>query len=85
MSKDEKQICLYCKWWNESGFQYFGNCRVNGPLLVPGDLKFPQMRGIDWCGKFEDRPDDHVSGTWESLGDAAASVIDRLNTEGEAT
>ena len=91
MSKDEKEICLYCNWWNTEGRQVptvisdytigkrlVGQCRLESPAIG-----WPETFQHDWCGKFKDRRDDHESDNWQSIGDVANAVIDRLGHESD--
>lgn len=69
MSRDEKRICQYCKWWRqnfESGElpaeNYAGECRVDSPVVIlaprrAAEAAWPETFGHDWCGKFEFRDD----------------------------
>ena len=74
MSRDQKDICLYCKWWLESGDEGFGQCRRH----APSGEEFPQTMSNDWCGDFTERsadPEDRASrllGTKYMKGDDAA-------------
>ena len=102
MSKDEKEICLYCRWWKlndlyeditdeELPYQRrAGECRVSAPVAIIAprcavEAAWPQSFGEDWCGKFQDRRDDHESDNWQSIGDAANAVISQLKPEGESS
>jgi len=85
MSKDEKEICLYCKWWHfyaAPGYEDLwkaqpGECRRRAPITDDhNDTLFPPMRGGDWCGEFEDRGD-----TWEHISRPAQRVIDGIEIE----
>ena len=88
MSKDEKQICLYCKWWKTHTFaRTNGNCYYSPPVVLQmgssetgyrAETFHPDARASNFCSKFEDRPDDHVSDTWQSIGDAASAVVDKI-------
>jgi hypothetical protein len=61
MSKDQKEICLYCKAWcpiykfGDDPLKWNGECRMESPHAT---ALFPQMRGMGWCLKFVSHPDD---------------------------
>jgi hypothetical protein len=86
MSKDQKEICLYCKAWcilidpgHDGMTMGRGECRLHGPVLANYVQRWPTTVGDDWCLDFVERPDDHVSDTtFEHIGDAAARVIGRI-------
>lgn len=61
MSKDEKEICLHCRWWNAiTTTGDMGTCRRYAPDRHPSDgmssacwpITFPE----DWCGEFTALP-----------------------------
>ena len=97
MSRDQKEICLYCKWWVLEGFKndseelvkrQVGECHRYGPARRGGehyhlmnDPEWVRTHGGDFCGEFKNRPDDHDS--WQSIGDAATAVISGLNVEND--
>ena len=97
MSKDEKEICLYCKFWVLEGFRHTdegflmqqeGDCRRKSPDRKGGELSpnapaWPVMRGGGFCGEFKGHPDDHDSDNWQSIGDAANAVVSQFKPEGE--
>lgn len=70
MSKDQKNICLYCKWWLEFSKSDKGKdggmCRRYAPkgMVVieaswkTSDPDWPWTYEDDWCGEFENRRDD---------------------------
>lgn len=60
-----------------------GQCRVNPPIAVlsparPVDGCWPEVFGADWCGKFQNRPDDHESSTFEPIAKPAERVLEKL-------
>jgi len=96
MSKDEKEICLYCKWWrpNAPG-EYIredtrGICHLTPPAVIQagdavsgfhGVSVFATSRADSFCSKFENRPDDHDPDTWEHISRPAQRVIDGIEIE----
>lgn len=83
MSRDEKQICLHCRFW------YFftkpasqdlwpmqpGECRRRAPKLVDWtEDSFPPMRGGSWCGEFEKRRDDKESENRKTFREALSEL-----------
>ena len=105
MSMDEKQICLFCKWWKvsskdpryEPGYEpderFSGLCRFNAPVITQWgcfseglsvNTSWPATFGGDFCGKFQERRDDHGdkdTGDWKSIGDIAGEFL-KKRTEG---
>lgn len=86
MSKDEKEICLYCKAWKfvetkhnrvSADFK-IGECRFNAPAPMG---RWPRTAERDWCLDFIERPDDHES-TFEHISEPANRVLSKL-TGGE--
>ncbi len=92
MSKDQKEVCLYCKAWQcKYPDQTFpeaskGQCRRHAPKthtyhLVTGgsEIKtaWPDAAGGDWCLDFVERRDDHL-GTFTPVGDAVFGVMANL-------
>lgn len=90
MSKDEKEICLYCKWWvqdritNPQGGMEFvgtpcgtGDCRGACPVGGSGWYKTSRY---DWCLNFTNRPDDHESSTFEPIAKPAERVLEKLRS-----
>ncbi len=62
MSKDQKQICTYCKWWSPNTttdlVALYGQCRVGAPIAdSEGAGLWPTTGADDWCGKFQDHDD----------------------------
>jgi hypothetical protein len=67
MSKDEKEICLYCKAWNptydvgENPRFWTGQCRAKSPEYIAtptiesGAAGWPKTKGGDWCLAFESK------------------------------
>lgn len=74
MSKDQKEICLYCKWWVFHGYRHDENedilkiqegvCHRKSPDRFGGNqcptntAFWPETRGGDFCGEFQERRDD---------------------------
>lgn len=105
MSTDEKQICLFCKWWKVEDFlldqgeeandTHQGQCRLSAPVLtqwtsslhsggIEARTMWPKTYGGDFCGKFQERRDDHGekdTGDWKSIGDIAGEFL-KKRTEG---
>ena len=66
-----------------------GDCRVDPPKLVQiiesssnayGKTAWPRTQGNHWCGKFAERPDDHVTelpDSWEHVSEPASRVIEQ--------
>jgi len=70
MSKDQKEVCMYCKFWKcddkhapeEVVPMIFGSCRINPPMVMQAGSQvdyahatcWPKTRGGDWCGSFEE-------------------------------
>jgi hypothetical protein len=77
--ENQKEICLYCKWWDQKNPDW-GECRVLPPAMGEHNIAaWPETAQSWWCGSFTDRPDDHTSDTpFEHLGDAAVRVIGRI-------
>lgn len=74
MSRDQKEICLFCRWFREwedaikAGYD-FGECRVNPPVADREmNGKWPTVRAEDWCGKFQEHRDDHEDRATRLLG-----------------
>jgi hypothetical protein len=66
MSKDQKEICLYCKAWcifidpgHEGMTMGHGECRLHGPTMNNSVQRWPTTVGDDWCLDFVERRDDH--------------------------
>jgi hypothetical protein len=66
MSRDQKQICLYCLAWKviDSHTFQFGECRKHAPKLGQNDGEpvpvWPPTTSEDWCLDFKERSDDHA-------------------------
>lgn len=94
MSRDEKQTCANCKWWDiENQVDEECQCRADTPkFLSDGETGWPWTRPAHWCGKFTARDpslsdqDRKFLGAiiaighepFISLGDAASNVIQEL-------
>jgi len=87
MSKDQKEICLYCKWYKAGKFSGSelnrGDCRLRAPIpnTENGQAMWPYVGQWDFCGDFTNRPDNHES-TFEHISEPANRVISKL-TGGE--
>ena len=102
MSKDQKEICLYCKWWQmndcydreDDDLEIYpvlehraGVCRINPPIPVlvpaaPTKGVWPEVWGGDFCGQFQNRPDDHEGP--EHISKVAGRVVSKLSvSDGE--
>ena len=66
-----------------------GDCRLSPPQIIqvcdyPGEshalTAWPTTKGGQWCGEFEDRPDDHVTelpDSWEHISEPVGRVIEK--------
>lgn len=53
MSRDEKQTCANCKWWDAHEGQRIAQCRVDSPKIdAEGEAIWPSSENGDWCSKF---------------------------------
>ncbi len=70
MSKDQKQICLYCAAFAQDNHSltYQHQCRKYAPAKG-----WPNVRENDWCLEFTERRDD-----WQSIGDAASTALSSI-------
>ena len=80
MSKDQKEICLYCKAWKlvtrGAGSPSVGECRRKSPIPTIG---WYSTREGDWCLDFVSHPDDHEGP--EHISKVADRVLDRIKTQ----
>lgn len=84
MSRDQKEICLYCKAWKKLNFGC-GECRAAPPTIGTDGIGIWPKTGQEWwCLGFMERPIepelDAVS-TFVSIGEAATAVASKLETE----
>ena len=95
MSKDEKQICAYCRYWDfgiptssipaDVLMVREGSCCYRAPVSYPETPKFPPMRGSGWCGEFKGHDDDHDPNAdirpWQQIGEIKTSLPEGRNDD----
>lgn len=98
MSRDQKEICLYCKAWREMKDMVsdlsepvprwepsgVGECRRHAPTLNVQNERWPSSIAEDWCLDFIERPDDHSPYTFEHISEPAQRVVGSLKIKGDA-
>ena len=99
MSRDQKEICLYCKWWHfdpsetqlrwegpEPKAHYTGLCRRHAPVRRGGEvLKQYGAWPMTNGGAWcgDFQERPDDHDSWQSIGDAATAVISQLNVEND--